>query len=213
MTYYECLKSVCIWKHKLFFLSELLCFVDFINLQAKHVATHIQSWLPFSKKNSLIQKEIFMSLSASCHNQFLQKFPRHTSTAKSKQAKLLGNLAASIHSPCIYNCANRLTLCPISWRTQDATHIAAGSSPVYYTWSCLHYIAERGRCMKGTSWSWPMILCASGCQATVHMFQTGPWSRETLTEVWQETSRLWLSTAGRQAQQSLSLCVYVCICA
>lgn len=42
---------------------------------------------------------------------------------------VLGYLAASIRGPCIYNCINRLTLCLISWRTQHATHSAAGSSP------------------------------------------------------------------------------------
>lgn len=33
-----------------FFLSELLCFVDLNTLREKHVAIHIQSWRPCSKK-------------------------------------------------------------------------------------------------------------------------------------------------------------------
>lgn len=68
---------------------------------------------------------------------------------------VLGYLAASIRGPCIYNCINRLTLCLISWRTQHATHSAAGSSP---TSACLQTITERGRCSRSAPSSWPTAV-------------------------------------------------------
>lgn len=42
-------------------------------------------------------KMIFMSLSASCHDQFLQKFPHRTLTAKSKQSLVIWLLLFTVH--------------------------------------------------------------------------------------------------------------------
>lgn len=91
-----------------------------------------------------------------------------TPHCESKIKTVLGNLAASIHSLYIYNSTNRLNLSLISWRTLHATHIAAGSSTVQYTWSCLHYIAGRGRCTRGESWTWPTILTHARVDVTAH---------------------------------------------
>lgn len=120
------LKSICIWQTSLFFLSEMLCFVDF---PAGKTCCNTRSVLATAFKETITYpKMIFTSLSASCHNQFLQDFPRRTPTVKSKQSLVIWLLPFTV--PCIYNCANRLTLCLISWRTQHATHIAAGSRAV-----------------------------------------------------------------------------------
>lgn len=52
-------------------------------------------------------------------------------------------------------------------------------------------------------------LCASGCQAAVHMFRTGLRSRATLAGVWQETSRLQLNYSGQTSGEVQAVCVCV----
>lgn len=120
------LKSNCDWQTPAF--SERVSFVNFINLQEETVWSTSSMLASTFKDRITYPKIIFMSLSVSCHNQLLQGFPHHTPTVKSKQSLVIWLLPVVV--PCIYNCANILPLCLISWRTQHATHIAAGSSPV-----------------------------------------------------------------------------------
>lgn len=129
-----------------------------------------------------------MSLSVSCHNQLLQDFPHHTPTVKSKQSLVIWLLPVIV--PCIYNCANTLTLCLISWRTCHTHSSRKQPIVIHLKLFTLHYRERKVLERHIIILTHDPNPCASGCQAAVHMFPTGLWLRATLAGLWQEISRL-----------------------
>lgn len=142
------------------FMSELSGFVDIISFAWK---THCNTfstgiWGTYFQKNDphVIVSFVSSSISARLSTPLAL-------TAKSKQSLVIWLLPFRV---CVFiTVQNRLTLSLISWRTQHATHIAAGSISVWYTWTYLHCSAKRGRCTRGTLWSWPVNL--TGVQVEV----------------------------------------------
>lgn len=134
---------------------------------------------------------IFMSLSASRHDQFLRDFPRHILTVKSKQSLVIWLLPFTAH---VFITAQTDSLYVSSADVRSMPHTEQQEAAQCNTLEVVYITLRRERKVHERHiviLTHDPDLCASGCRAAVHMFQTLDRGREAaLTGVWQETSRL-----------------------